>query len=168
MDDVTKAIEGLVESYGQDLFRLCLMRLGDPHLAQDAVQETFLKASQAYPRFRHECSEKTWLITIAFRTCSNMLRSSHFRHENRYTTPDKLPLSAPEERNAWGDVTRAVLKLDPSTCMAVVLHYYCGMKAREIARVQGVPTATVLSRLKRGREKLRRMLEKGGEDHDEG
>lgn len=53
-----------------------------------------------------------------------------------------------------GDATKAVLKLDPSTRMAVVLHDYCGMKAREIARVQGVPSAT--------------GLEKVGEKDDEG
>ena len=50
----------LVEQYQTDLLRLCYIQLHDTALAEDAVQETFIKAYRSFPAFRGDCSEKTW------------------------------------------------------------------------------------------------------------
>ena len=52
----------LVEQYQTDLLRLCYIQLHDTALAEDAVQETFIKAYRSFPSFRGDCSEKTWLM----------------------------------------------------------------------------------------------------------
>ena len=64
---------------------------GDRGLAEDAVQETYLKAYQHWADFRAESSEKTWLFRIAINTCRDIRRSAWFRHRDRRLTPDMLP-----------------------------------------------------------------------------
>ena len=72
--DTSKELERLVQTYQTQLRRLCCMILKDVHLAEDAVQETFLKAYLGMNRFRQESSEKTWLTRIAVNTCRDLLR----------------------------------------------------------------------------------------------
>ncbi|MBR1586384.1 MAG: sigma-70 family RNA polymerase sigma factor [Clostridia bacterium] len=84
----------LVSAYQPKILRMCAMYLRDDAAAEDAVQETFLKAYRALPRFRGECSEKTWLMRIAVNTCRDMTRSAWFRHTDRRVTPEDLTLAA--------------------------------------------------------------------------
>lgn len=65
----------MVETYEVSLFRTCYMYLRDKESAEDAVQETFLKAYRALHTFRGDCSEKTWLMRIAVNVCRDMGRS---------------------------------------------------------------------------------------------
>ena len=58
-------LEHLMNEYGDTILRMCYLYLKDYQLAEDAVQETFLKALKHYGSFQHQCSEKTWLIRIA-------------------------------------------------------------------------------------------------------
>lgn len=54
----------MVEQNQTDLLRMCYLYLHDAALAEDAVQETFLKAYRAMDGFREECNEKTWLVRM--------------------------------------------------------------------------------------------------------
>ena len=69
----------MVAEYEVILLRTCYMYLHDKALAEDATQETFLKAYKALDSFRGESSEKTWLMRIAMNTCRDMKRSAWFR-----------------------------------------------------------------------------------------
>lgn len=60
-----KQLERLMNEYGDAIFRMCYLYLKDYHLAEDAVQETFIKVMKAYNTFQHRSSEKTWIIRIA-------------------------------------------------------------------------------------------------------
>ena len=62
----------MMQTYGTQLLRLCTLYLKDRMLAEDAVQETFVRAWRA--DFRQECSEKTFLTRIAINICKNYLR----------------------------------------------------------------------------------------------
>ena len=62
----------LVDQYQSSLLRLCFIYLHDKALAEDAVQETFLKAHRSLSSFRGDSSEKTWLTRIAMNTCRDM------------------------------------------------------------------------------------------------
>lgn len=66
--DLQVTFTQLVETYHKPLLNLCYMTLRDRTQAEDAVQETFLKAYRAMPAFRGECSHKTWLTRIAVNT----------------------------------------------------------------------------------------------------
>ena len=72
-------LERLMQEYGDSIFRMCYLYLKDYHLAEDAVQETFIKAMKSYDSFAHKSSEKTWLIRIAINTCKNIMRNRWFQ-----------------------------------------------------------------------------------------
>ena len=62
-------LEQLMNQYGDSLLRLCYLYLKDAALAQDAVQDTFVKAWKKLDTFEGRSSEKTWLCRIAVNTC---------------------------------------------------------------------------------------------------
>lgn len=84
----------MVQQYQRPLLTLCYAYLRDPSSAEDAVQETFLKAYRAMDTFRGNSHEKTWLSRIAINTCRDMNKSAWEKHINRSITPEELPLSA--------------------------------------------------------------------------
>ncbi len=155
-------IETLVQTHQRELLRLCYLYLHDVQLAEDAVQETFLKAVKAWHAFRGESSEKTWLTRIAVRTCCDMRRSFWFRRVDRYVTPEMLPEIAADAEEDDQALTLAVMNLPRRLREAVILYYYQDMSVGEIAELLGVSQPGVSNRLKRARVKLKEYLE--GED----
>ena len=159
-NELDQSIKRIIDSYQPMLMKLCYLYLHDVHLAEDAVQETFIKAARSLQNFRGECSEKTWLTRIAIRTCCDIRRGSWFRYINRKITPDMLPESAQEANNEDQSLTLAVMNLPIKLREAVVLYYYQDMTTVEIADMLGITQATVSYRLKQGRQKLRILLER--------
>ncbi|NLO85609.1 MAG: sigma-70 family RNA polymerase sigma factor [Clostridiales bacterium] len=152
----------LMAQYKNDLMRMSYAYLKDATLAEDAVQETFVKAYQAMATFRGESSEKTWLMRIAINTCRNIKRDSWFRFVDRSVTTDSLPQKAASaEEHA---LTEAVMNLSSKHKEVVLLYYYQGMTLQEISEALNVAISTISTRLKKARERLRRELE-GGHDH---
>ena len=151
--------ESLVERYQTSLLRTCFLYLGDAALAEDAVQETFLKAYRALPRFRGESSEKTWLMRIAVNTCRDVMRSGWFRHTDRRVTPDMLPETAAPPDLEASDLLAEVMRLPVKQREVVLLYYYQGMDVREAAKALGITKSSVSGRLKSARDNLRRLLE---------
>lgn len=152
----------LMAQYKSDLMRLCCAFLKDAALAEDAVQETFVKAYQALPAFRGDSSEKTWLMRIAINTCRSFRRDKWFRFVDRSVSPERLPLktSSMEDRT----LMEAILGLPYKHREAVLLYYYEDLTLQEISQTLGIAVSTVSTRLKKAREKLRRDLE-GGQPH---
>lgn len=72
-------LERLMREYGDSVFRMCYLYLKDYYLAEDATQETFIKAMKSYDSFLHNSNEKTWLIRIAINSCKNIMRTKWFR-----------------------------------------------------------------------------------------
>ena len=152
----------LVAAHQTALLRMCYMVLRDRQQAEDAVQETFLKAYRAMDGFRGGSSGKTWLVTIAMNTCRDMRRSAWLRYVDRRVTPEDLPeaILPPEEDDR--ELTVRVMQLPPKLREVVVLYYYQDMNVVEIAKSLHLAQSTVSTRLMRAREKLREVLE-GGE-----
>ena len=161
-----EAFEQMVLDYQMPLKRMCYMYLHDMSLAEDAVQETFLKVYRSLPQFSGSCSVKTWIMKIGVNTCRDMLRSAWFRHHDRRIVPADLPIPAeenlqPEESN---DLGRAILELPVKYKDVILLYYYQDMNQDEIAEVLRISAPTVSRRLKRAQEKLRDVLKGGRED----
>lgn len=149
-------LERMIDRYGDGLLRLCLLYLKDYGLAEDAVQETFLRAYRNWHKFEGRSSEKTWLTTIAINVCRTMLRSPWRR---RVVGEEALALLQTEDPDMPDPaVARAVMRLPKEQRIAVILFYVQEMKIREIAQVLEIPQATVSSRLNRARTKLRAEL----------
>lgn len=155
--------EMLIDAYGDELLRLCLLYLGDRQLAEDAFQETMVKAWRALPGFRGESGAKTWLFHIAVNTCRDMLRSGWMRMRRRSVPLEVMPELAGQEDERLREMTAAVLALPDKYRETVVLFYYKQMKIREIAEALHIPQNSVSSRLRRARAMLQIDME-GGKD----
>ena len=159
-----QTIERLITQHQTSLLRLCYVQLQDQALAEDAVQETFLKAYKGFDSFRGDSSEKTWLTRIAVNTCRDFQRGGWFKHTDRRVTPDMLPVGTVQTDTEDLDLSLAVMKLPRKMREAILLYYYQDMSTEEIAETLGIAQSSVSNRLRRGREKLRKLLE--GRDQD--
>ena len=151
-------LEKIMQTYGNILFRLCLLTLGNASDAEDAVQETFLKAYRSRNTFRYESSEKTWLMKIAINTCRDMLRGKWFKYVCRNTPLELLPdegITISEESIA---VNMAIAALPKKLREAVLLYYYQGFTLEETAETLGIAVSSVSGRLTRAKKKLHAAL----------
>lgn len=160
--DMERTLKRMVDEYQLPLLRLCWLYLHDRQLAEDAVQETFIKAARSLHSFRGESSEKTWLTRIAIRTCCDMRRSAWLRHIDSRVTPDMLPEAAHPQQPEDLELSLAVMNLPDKLKEAIILYYYHDMSTQEIALALGISQPTVSNRLKRAREKLKKQLERRG------
>ncbi len=152
-------VESWMSLYGTDVKRLCLMLLRDLSLAEDAAQETFLKAWRGYGSFRGDAKEKTWLMHIAVNTCRSMLRTSWFRRLDRHVIPEDLPLACDPD---FPDPTlvQTLMALPLHQRETILLHYWHGMSILEIAQALHCSQNAVKSSLLRGKRKLKEKLER--------
>lgn len=151
----------MVAQYEVILLRTCYMYLHDKGLAEDATQETFLKAYKALDTFRGESSEKTWLMRIAINTCRDMKRNAWFRYLDRNVEIERLPQPAKVfELMEADDLTQAILKLPAKHKEVILLHFYQDMTMREIASVLDISASTVQKRVTAACSKLKKMLGK--------
>lgn len=165
-DSREEMLARMVAQYEITLLRTCYMYLRDRGMAEDATQETFLKAYKALETFRAESSEKTWLMRIAINTCRDMQRSAWFRFVDRRVEMEQLPLPAREPAfEEADDLTQAILRLPPRYREVILLYYYQDMTLREIASVLNIPVSTAGKRVKAACSKLKKML--GKEDFHE-
>lgn len=163
--DNEERLNRMMERYGKDLLRLCCMYLRDASLAEDAVQETFLKAYQHLDTFRGACSEKTWLVSIAVNVCRDLRRSAWYRYMDRSVDMDSLRLEAnAPEMPGWA-LMQEIMRLPRREMEAVLLYYYEDMLQSEIAQMLNISEAAVSKRLLRARRMLRHVLE-GGSGHE--
>ena len=154
----------LVDTYQKPVYNLCYRMLGETEAAEDAAQETFLKAYQNLARYDVERSFATWLLSIAAHHCIDRLRRRKFNsfsidedEEGQTELPDR---SAPDpEDEAVKKQTRERLQdclqsLDPIDRAAVVMRYWQDSSEIEIAQTLKLTVPAVKSRLHRARRSL--------------
>jgi len=151
-------LAGLLEEHGDHLLRLCTLYLGDRSQAEDAVQDTFLRALRAWPGFRGDCAVETWLGRIAINVCKDYLRSAWNRRVSVVEALNEIP-AAEDSPHEDDTLLREIMNLKPKYKEVILLFYYQDMKISEIARVLDAPESTVSVRLKRAREQLKKRLE---------
>jgi RNA polymerase sigma-70 factor, ECF subfamily len=155
------ALQTLYRRYGRPVFGVGLRYLDDPDLAQDLVQDVFLKLWRRADTFEPaKGSFSAWIFTIARRSAIDLQR--------RRARRAALPLeSAPEPRvedETWHQlevdwqVVEALLTMDSHLREPLLLAYYRGLTQREIADHLGVPLGTVKSRMSRGLARLGEIL----------
>ena len=148
----------LVNTHQTSLLRMCYLNLHDSGLAEDAVQETFVKAYRALPAFRGDSDPKTWLMRIAINTCRDMQRGSWLKHLSRTVTLDELAEPSESFSEDALTVNVEIARLPVKLREAVLLYYYQNMKTEEVAEALGIAVSSVAERLKRAKEKLRQSL----------
>ncbi len=156
------AIEEFVRSYYPMIRAYCGKRLADPGLAEDLTQETFEHFFRNFSSYRHHGKVLNYLYTIAGNLCRDFYKTAGGEIPTGEAdldsglSPD--PLNGLEERL---DLKRAVDRLPEIYRQAVVLHFFCGLKQREIAAMLNIRPHVVKYRLSKGK-KLLRKLWKGG------
>ncbi len=151
----------MVEQYQSSLLTMCYAYLHERELAEDAVQETFLKAYRAMDSFRGESSEKTWLTSIALNVCKSMRRNAWFSRVNRSVTPEDLSVAVWDDYDQdAADLAAAIQKLPDKLKEVVLLYYYQEISMPEIAQIVGVTPSMVSKRIKKAHAKLHDVLGK--------
>jgi len=167
--DATADPAPLLEAYipGLRRFAQALLR-GDRERADDLVQDTLERALSSWRLRRVESELRGWLYTILYnRFLSDRER---WKRRNAYNTlteiiEDELPGVEGGQHSAleYRDFLRAFATLPAEQRSVLLLVAVEDLSYEEAARVQGVPIGTVMSRLSRGRERLRRLT---GSDAD--
>lgn len=163
--DSREEIERLMDQYGSSLLRMSALYLKDAFLAEDAVQETFLKAYRHMKDFRGDCSYKTWLTGICINICRDMLKSTYFRHRSRMNM-DALSETPAEFCFPDSTVIGEVMRLPTKYREVVLLRYYEGMKIKEAASALKLSVGKTRTRLNKANEILRGRLKEWYEDEE--
>lgn len=157
-------LEQWIVMYGDDILRTCFVYLADMALAEDAMQDTFLKAWNSMAQFeeRNGSTVKTWLTRIAINTCRDYQRSRWFRHVDRSKVLVEISAERlympPQERALF----LALLYLPTKFKQTVLLYYYHGMTLQEIADCLSISVSAVHQRLQKAQDLLKAALEKEG------
>ena len=140
-------------AYGTDVLRLCCFYLGSRADAEDAAQETFLKAWKHMERFqgRNQCAPKTWLMKIACNTCRDHQRKAFRKYETPSDDFSVFDRASAEDRELILDI-----KSLPEKYRAVILLFSLQrMTMRETASILRVSPATVSRRLEKAKQMLK-------------
>lgn len=149
----------IIAQYHTPILKLCCMILRDPTAAEDAVQETFLKAYRGLSSFRGQSSTKTWLTAIAMNVCRDMRRSAWFRHVEKRVTPEELPIAAPAQDEDALALGQAIANLPEKYRDTILLYYYQELTMQETAKLLKTTPSNIAKRLDRARTLLRKELE---------
>lgn len=157
----TDQAERLAQAYADAILRLSYTYLKNTQDAQDVCQNVFVKLLAEPREFESSAHERAYVLRMAANACKDILKSP-WRQRTR-PLEDGFQVPAPETPD--GSVLSAVNTLPPHYRAVIYLHYYEGYTAQEIGEILRVPTATVHTRLARGRAKLRDIL--GGMDYEQ-
>ncbi len=161
------AFRHLVERYEQALSITVAGMLGTSSEVDDVVQEVFIRFYHALDSFRGESQVGTYLNRIAINRSIDVLRRRK-RMRRRFFSIDESPEPAADEGASLEDregrrlLRSAVDKLPEKYRAVVVMRMIREYSTEETAQILGIPYGTVLSRLSRAQDKLRKALEKGG------
>ena len=158
MNQIQDQAERLAHTYADAILRLSYTYLKNTQDAQDVCQTVFVKLLADPREFQSPDHERAHILRMAANACKDLLKSPWRQRTCGLEACEET--AAPEA--SGGDVLEAVNTLPPHYRAVIYLFYYEGYQAAEIGKILGVPTATVHTRLARGREKLRTLL--GGMD----
>ena len=163
------AFVSLYNRYKGPVYAFCLKMLMNSELAQDVMQDTFLRVYENRDRLLNAGSFKAWLFTIARNQCLNQLRKTNIhvafdgdlseaRHLNERGR--QTPISDLEKSEKVALVNRFLLELKPDYREVIVLREYQNLSYEEIAAITRSTLSAVKSRLFKARKKLAKYMER--------
>jgi RNA polymerase sigma-70 factor (ECF subfamily) len=155
--ELQKTYEDCVESCADALYRVAFRLTGNPTLASELVQETYLNAWKSLPTLSDPNKMKSWMFSILRNQYSKLIRK-----ESRSVSPSELIHEAAAQTaadtEAADEVQAAIAQLDEKHRMPLLLVSMEGLSAEAAAGILDIPRGTVLSRLHRARQKLKSIL----------
>jgi RNA polymerase sigma-70 factor (ECF subfamily) len=171
------AFEEIVRRHQRRVYATALRILRRHDLADDVVQDTFLRAFKSFDQFNPGTNCRAWLFTIMRNAFLNRVRAAGRevlepdmdRLEAERISSATAGVASPEETFfqtvLHGDVDRALKELPLPFREAVILADLEGLSYSEMAEILGCPIGTVMSRLSRGRRLLRGALVRFAREH---
>ncbi len=153
----------LYEKYWLYVYRLCFSYMKNEADAEDCTEDVFVQILTSGLSFQDDAHEKKWLTVAAINRCKDKIKSAAYRLTDSLDADETPELAAPEKKD-YSDVTEAVLGLPQKLREVIILYYYDGYKADEIAEMTGRPASTVRNQLKDARDRLQFVL--GGEKYE--
>jgi RNA polymerase sigma-70 factor, ECF subfamily len=158
------AFDALAAGAFHRLYAIARRILRDEYSAQDAVQETLVRAWRDLRGLRDPARFDAWLHRLLVHACADQARRDRRRRvevsqlfEDAATSTDEIGQLADRD-----EIERAFLALSVEHRAVIVLTYYIGMSAPDVARTLGIPAGTVYSRLHYGTRQLRDLLTPAG------
>lgn len=151
------AFETIVRRHTDAVWRVARANLRDDFAAEEAVQDTFLKAHRALGSFRGESSVRTWLLAICQRTCIDRTRR---KRPMLVSLDEARRARAREERPEVAvAIVQSMDRLSPDERRAFTLVDVLGYSREEAAQIVGVPASTMRSRVAKARLRLMDALD---------
>lgn len=148
--------ERYVRLYRRSVFAAALCLVRNESDADDITQETFFRLYRYGENFNDDEHVKAWLIKCAVNRGKTLLSSRWYRYSE--------PLDAAAEQihndseDSDGEILRLLGKVSKKDRIALHMYYYEGYKTEEIAKILGISTNAVLSRLSRARRRLKKLI----------
>lgn len=149
-------IEKIISKYGDMVYRMAYIQVKNRDIADDIYQEVWIKLIRQNTDIEPETHLKAWLLRTTINCCKDYWKSAWVQKIVRCIEADE-EATVEQEGNHW--VTECVQRLPEKYRMVIHLYYYEDYSQKEIASMLGMKENTVASLLKRGRERLRKMLE---------
>ena len=159
-----RAADELIGICYPEILRYCLWHAPNRAFAEDAAQETFLKALRYFDRYTHRGKFRAFLYQIAANTCIDMRR----KIRTAETSLEEMQVDPAKEETGYEDVQsdlalRQMVKgLPPDQQEIVLLRFGQDLTMREIAEAVNIPLRTVQTRLRSALKKLKKEVERGG------
>lgn len=169
------AFAQLVDQFQTPVYNLAYRMLGNANDAEDAAQETFLRAYSQMSKYRPDQKFATWLLSIAAHYCIDRLRRRSrltWLSLDDQALSDTLPSDAPEPDSELlrdedqHEVERLLDRLTPSSRLVVVLKYWYDQSVEEIARTTGESVSSVKVKLHRARQAMAREMSRAAGPSD--
>ena len=151
-----------VEHYLDTVYRAAFHAAPSPQDAEDVTQEVFEALLRSGKRFREPEHLRAWLLRCTVNRCHDLHR---FRLRRPVLALADLPETAAEADSGAAELWDAVAHLPEKLRVPIHLYYAEGYSTEEIAGLLDIPAATVRTRLRRARKRLKDLL--GGDDHEE-
>ena len=165
-------LEQFIKTHGEELLRLAYTYVKNKEAAEDIVQDVLLKAFEQHEQFRGEASYRTYLYRMTINRSTDYLRSWSYKNTiltEKFQKLFKGTKSAEQEVLLLSEnrmLGEAVLNLPVKYREVIIFYYYKELKIDEIAEMLSCSDNTVKTRLRRGREKLKLVLEGGAWDDE--
>jgi RNA polymerase sigma-70 factor, ECF subfamily len=159
-----RAFDALVGRHAEVCWRFAFRLLGHRADAEDAVQDTWLRASRALSRYHEQSQFRSWLFQILVNECRRVQERRARERMRLADDPDALrTVSAkPAQADLHDALQRGLARLDLAQREAVLLKYGEGLEYEEISRLTGCSVSALKMRVLRGRETLRQFFEAEG------
>ena len=143
------------------VYRTLMVILGDPAEAEDCAQDSFVKAFQAWSRWRPDAPAEAWVHRIAVNRAISYRRTASLRSVGELLRRLGKPAGSadPAHVATRPDLVTALRSIPPRLAAAIVLRHYHGYNNREIAAALGVSERTIGTRLNQAAARLRTLLE---------